>query len=358
MIDTPNLNFQLFDDPLKLYNSMLLDIKKAQKYIYIETYRWANDNVGLKFRDALIAKAVEGLEIKILVDSWATTLPNTFFANIINAGGEVRFFKKIKFSFDFFTKNHRRNHRKLLLIDNNISYMGSANFTAYSLNWRELVIRLNDGITEKFKRSFLESYKIYNKYIFNKFSFKKTIKHNGFEIIQDLPSIYRQQIKKKFELLIQNAKKEVTIETPYFLPGYKLRKSLIEAAQRGVVVNIIVPEHSDVKIVDILRSLYLGLLYEHGVSIYLYFPYNLHAKCLLVDNEIFEIGSPNFDYRSFRYMYEIALVGKEPAIISKLNEHIRGTMIHCKHFNYTAWQNRPLIEKIFARLLIPLRHLF
>ena len=69
MSTSSNLNFQLFDDPLKLYNSMLQDIKKAQKYIYIETYRWANDNVGLKFRDALIAKAVEGLEIKILVDS-------------------------------------------------------------------------------------------------------------------------------------------------------------------------------------------------------------------------------------------------------------------------------------------------
>lgn len=356
---SPSLvKFKLFDDPLKFYNSLLSDIENAKHYIYIETYRWGNDQIGVKFREAITAKAKEGIDIKILVDSWATAVNAGFFLKLIAAGGEVRFFKKIKFYFDFFTKNHRRNHRKLYLIDNKIVYIGSPNLTGYSINWRELIIRLEDDIAVKFKKSFLESYKIYNKYIFNKFSFKKTIHHREFEIIQDIPSIYRQQIKTRYEKLIEEAEMDVYIETPYFLPGYKLRKAMMEAAQRGVNVNVIIPEHSDVRSVDILRSRYFGMLFKSGVKILFYNPGNLHAKCFLIDNRIFIIGTPNFDYRSFRYQHEIALLGRQPEIIQEIKNHINETLKKSSEFNYEIWLKRPLIEKFFERLLIPFRHLF
>jgi cardiolipin synthase len=353
-----NIRFQLFDDPLKFYNSLLADIQNAKQYIYIETYRWGNDQIGIKFRDAVTAKAKEGVEVKLLLDSWATQVTIPFFSHLVQYGGEVRFYKKIKFYFDFFTKNHRRNHRKLYLIDNKISYIGSPNLTGYSINWRELIIKLEDNITFKLKKSFLDSYKIYNKYIFNKFSFKKTIHHKNFEIIQDIPSIYRQQIKKRYEKLILEAKKEVIIETPYFLPGYKLRKAMIDASERGVEVKIIVPEHSDVRSVDILRSRYLGPLHKSGVKIMFYYPNNLHAKCLLTDNRTFVIGTPNFDYRSFRYQHEIALLGQHPEIIQQIQLHVKETLGNCIAFNYDKWLKRPLIEKFFEHLLIPFRHLF
>ncbi|HRY31676.1 MAG TPA: phosphatidylserine/phosphatidylglycerophosphate/cardiolipin synthase family protein [Bacteroidales bacterium] len=348
----------LFDDPMAFYPAMLKDIEKARTYIYLETYRFGNDSIGRKFRDALTKKAYEGVEVRLLVDSWGSQVTAGFFADFLRVGGDVRFFRKIVFSFDFFTKNHRRNHRKLLIIDDRIVYMGSANITGYSLNWREMVIRLTGGITLPFKKTFLDSWKIYNKYIFNKLSYKKTIYYRGFEIIQDIPSIYRQMIKKKYEVLIRGAAREVIIETPYFVPGYIIRKELMEAARRGVSVKVIVPMHSDVTTVDLLRSKYLGPLHKAGVRIFFYTLDNLHAKCMTVDDEVFSIGSSNVDYRSFRYMYEIALFGGDSEIIGQMNVHLAKTLENCVAFSYEKWLHRPRIEKFFAFLLVPFRHLF
>jgi len=351
-------SYQLFDDPLEFYPAMLRDIEQASKYVYIETYRFGNDSIGRKFRDALTRKVREGVEVKLMIDSWGTLVKQDFFHDMIANGGDLRFFKKIVFSFDFFTKNHRRNHRKLVLIDDEISYMGSANITGYSLNWREMIIRSTGGLTKQFKKTFLISWRDYNRYIFNKLSFRKTIHWRDFEIIQDLPSIYRQQIKKKYERLVRNAKTEIFIETPYFIPGFLLRKELMDAAGRGVNVGVIVPRHSDVPSVDLIRDKYLGLLHRSGIKIFFYTMDNLHAKCMVVDNEIFSIGSANVDYRSFRYMHEIALFGSDPEIIRQLGSHLTETLVDCEEFNYEKYLRRPRMEKVMGWLLVPFRHMF
>ncbi len=348
---------ELFDNNLLLYASMLKDIESAKKYIYLETYRINNDAIGEQFRDALAAKCKEGVEVKLLLDSWGTSPSETFFSPIIINGGNVRFFKKLKFFIDFFTKNHRRNHRKLLLIDNKITYIGSSNYSSYSLGWRESVLRIEGDITYYFRRCFLDSYKIYRKYHFNKFAFKKTIKIGDYQIIQDIPSIYHQRIRKKHTEMITKAKKEILIETPYFLPGFKLRKALMDAGERGVDVRIMVPKNSDVMLVDILRNKYLGMFYKKNVKLLFYKPNNLHAKLLLIDNETFSVGSPNFDYRSFRYQYEITLIGSHEKTNQAIREHISKTMIDCEEFNYQKWKSRPRIEKILEWLLLPFRYL-
>ena len=337
---------------------MLMDIERATRYIYLETYKFGNDVTGLQFRAALEKKAREGVKIKLMVDSWGASYNESFFGELIKLGAEVRFFRKIILTFDFFTRNHKRNHRKLLIIDDQIAYIGSANITGYSHAWRESVLRLTGGIAEIFKRSFLESQKIYNKYIFNKLSFKKAIFYHEFEIVQDNPSIYRQQIKAKLEKLIAKAKREVLIETPYFLPGYKLRKILANVARKGVSVTIILPQHSDVRAVDLLRNKYMGYYYNNGIRVVFYTPNNLHAKLMLIDGETFGLGSPNFDYRSFRYQHEIMLFGKHKGIIEEVRLHIGETLENCLEFDHSAWLRRPKFEKLLGWLLLPFRHLF
>lgn len=348
---------ELFDDNLLMFAQALRDIENAQKYIYLELYRFNNDAVGVKFRNALARKAKEGVEVKILVDSWGTSASPTFFADTIKNGAELRYFKKLKFFIDFFTKNHRRNHRKILVIDNDIVYVGSSNYTSYSLAWRELVLRLQHRTAAiQFKKIFLSSFAIFNQYNFKRLAFKKKIKFGGFEIIQDIPSIYRQQIKKRYEKMIQKAKESIWIETPYFLPGFKLRKEMMDAVQRGVNVNVIMPKHSDVRLVDLLRSRYLGLLCKNGIKIHYYVTNNLHAKGMLIDDKHFSIGSANFDYRSFRYQYELTLIGDDPTIIGLMKKHISNTLMSCEPFDYHKWNERPRMEKVFEWLLLPFRH--
>lgn len=349
---------RLFSEPARFYEAMLQDIGQAERYICLETYKFGNDEVGILFRDALTKAAARGVHVKLLLDSWGVSYNETFFAELINHGGEVRFFRKIIYTFDFFTKNHRRNHRKFLLIDDHISYMGSANITGYSLQWRESVIRLTGGITLMFKRSFNDSYKIYKKYIFNKFTFKKSKFLDQFELVEDMPSIYRQRIKTKLERLINKAKKEIIIETPYFLPGHKMRKCLADAARRGVRVKIILPRHSDVRSIDLLSSKYYGFYYSNNISLIFYSLNNLHAKLLLIDGETFGIGSPNIDYRSFRYQHEVMLFGTHEGIVEDVRAHINETLLNCLDFDHLSWMRRPKIEKLLGWMLLPFRHMF
>lgn len=348
----------LMDAQPDILTAMHDDIAMARKSIYLEIYRIGYDYTGEQFRDILAIKCKQGLTVKILLDSWGTPPNPAFFEPITRNGGEVIFFRKMKFGIDFFTKNHRRNHRKILIVDDEIAYIGSPNITGYSVNWREISLRLEGPLALLFKKTFNDSLKLYDKYIFNKFSYKKTIYYNGFEIVQDLPSIYRQQIKKRYEKLIAKAKSEIIIETPYFIPGFKLRRLLAQAANRGVNVKIIMPLHSDVKIVDLLRDKYLKFFYKNGLEMFFFTASNLHAKCLLIDKEIFAVGSANFDYRSFRYQHEIILLGRQQGVVELVDRHLQESLKGCIPFNYTSYLRRPKIERIFGWLLLPFRHLF
>jgi cardiolipin synthase A/B len=351
--------YRLFNIPAEYYDAMLDDISQAKRYVYFEIYKFYDDEVGARFREALTRKAAEGVEVKLLIDSWGASVPDNYFNELKDVRGEVRFFLKIKYVIDFFTKNHRRNHRKILVIDDKITWLGSANVTAYSLSWRELMLRLeHPNLAASFKKVFNLDFKLYNKYFFEKNSYIRLIRHDDFEIVRDVPSITKKRINKKFLRLIKNADREILIETPYFLPGFFLRKALINACKRGVIVKVILPRHSDVMLIDILRNRYLGPLNQEGVKIRYYLPGVLHAKAMLVDKEIFAIGSPNFDYRSFRYMHEIALIGREETIVKQLDEHIHVTLKNSEPFNYDKWLQRPRLQMFIEWLLLPFRHFF
>lgn len=349
--------YKFYDDPFKYYYKMLKDIGLAKKSIFIEIYRFNNDSIGIRFKNALLEKAKQGVKIKLLLDSWGTNVSMSFFKELVDNGAEIRFYKKIKFFIDFFTKNHRRNHRKLVLIDHEIAYIGSSNITEYSLNWRESVLRIKGEFTRELEKVFFRDFDNYKKYVFAKGSFLKVLKGDGFSVIRDFPSIRQQRVMKKFLEMIKDANKEVVIETPYFLPGFQLRRAMMQAAQSGVKVTVIMPKHSDIRMIDVLRSKYFGQLCKSGVKIMFYTGVNLHAKIMLVDKITFALGSSNFDYRSFRYQYEIVLVGAKTIITEQLDDHIKKTLEASIPFNYDEWFRRPVIQKIFEWILLPLRHL-
>jgi cardiolipin synthase A/B len=350
--------YRFYDDPLRMYNAMLEDIEQAEHSILIETYKYGNDQIGIKFRDLLTKKAKQGVKIQLMIDSWGAYISESFFSEMIRHGAEVRFFKKIRLSFDSFTKNHRRNHRKIIIIDDCVTYISSSNIASYALNWRESSLRMVGNVALAFKETFYASYKIYNKYIYDKIAATKPFIYNGFEIICDVPSSILQPTRKKFLELIRGSEKEIIIETPYFLPGSYMRRALMEAAGRGVKVKIIMPLHSDVNMVDILRNRYMGDLHKNNVETFFYTPRNLHAKVFLVDKTYFIIGSSNFDYRSFRFMHEINLYGKDKKIMTLLETHIAETLSECVPFDYKKWTDRSLTQRVFERVLIPFRHLF
>jgi len=336
------MEHMLFSEPLKAYKKMLEDIDSAKDSVFLETYIYGNDEIGRKFRDLLTKKAKQGVDVRLLIDAWGSQVNKEFFSKFEAAGGKVKFFRELIYVVRWFDKNHERNHRKLLVIDNNITYVGSANITKECINWRELILRVGGKLSWKFQESFLFHWNL-------KLRVKKRIKtlmHKGFEIINDNPSDKDTFTEKKYLRLIKRARKEILIETPYFVPSLTIRKALYKAVKRGVVVKILLPKISDVRITDIVRNRYLGTLHKHNIKIYYYLPKLLHSKLLIVDKTFFLLGSSNLDYRSFLHQYEINLFGNDKKISSSLIDFYNQGIKNSKEFNYKEWRSRSAISEI------------
>jgi len=344
--------FSVYSSPREIYKKMILDINSAKKYIFLETYIFDDDEIGKKFRNLLIKKAKQGVKIKLLLDAWGGTAKKPFFEKLIKAGAEVRFFREIRYLIRFISKNHERNHRKLLIIDNKISYIGSMNITASCLDWRELVLRIIGEISNDFTRSFLHSWEIYGKLDEKRL---KTIVHHEFEIIQDIPSYVERTTENKLYKLLSSAKKKILIETPYFVPSSKLIETLGKLVKKGIKITLLIPNRSDVRIVDIVRNRSLGKLYKKGIIIY-YIKKITHAKLLIVDDNFFMLGSSNIDYRSFIHNFELNFVGKNKKIIQELKEFFNEGIKNSSQFNYEEWKNRSSIIKIIELILEMVKH--
>ena len=353
-------NYKFYSFSALWYDDLLQDIHAAKKYIYLETFKINNDIVGRQFSKALIDCHERGVKVRVLVDWWGTGIANPCVQSMIREGVEVRFFKKFIPSIFLFSHNHRRDHRKIVVIDDHISYIGSANHTAYCTHWRESILRIEGKMSMICKKIFIDNFKIYNKDITHpsiRKASRRTIRYNDFFFVREVPSIFSQRIKKNYIRLIQRAKKSITIETPYFLPGYRIYKELTHAIKRGVEVKILIPKNSDMKMVDYVRESLLEKLHKKGARI-LYYKYgNLHAKLLSIDDETFSIGSDNMDHRSFKYMFEIALIGTDPAVNSLVKEHIFHTESMSEEPEMQILKHQPLFQRLLSFIILPFSRL-
>lgn len=349
-------NSIIFNDNLEFYTKVLSDIKNAKSKIYIETYIFGNDSIAKKFIKTLSEKAKEGLDVKILLDDIGSSARKKDFRIFIKNGGKLQFFRKFILSFSIITTNNYRNHRKIIVIDDKICYIGSSNIYEKSLHWRELNLRKTGNISKLFSKCFLMSFKIADKRIYIKKKQTQILKYKDFEIIRDVPSVRYRKIRKKELFLIQNAKKNIYIETPYFIPDIKLRREFKRANKRGVKITLVIPYKSDIKIIDIFRQKYFGKLFMSGVDLLFYKPDILHSKLMIVDNKYFAIGSANLDNRSAIFQYEITLFGKNKNILTKLKRHADVSMAGSLSFDYRKWKNRSIAQKITEKALSPFKY--
>jgi cardiolipin synthase len=350
------LKYKYFDDQEKFFASILNDIESAKNYIYLETYRFGDGAVGKQFRDALTKKADQGVEVKLLIDHWGSMVDEGFFSELINNGGELRFFRKFKVTPNFMKYNNRRDHRKIVVIDDKVVYLGSSNIAERNLLWREFDVRIEGLIAGMFKDIFIDNFNIHNDFFHKKRPHIFTLAYGGaLDIVRDIPSIKYRRIRKNLKEHIKHAKKEIILETPYFVPDYRFIHHLSQAAKRGVNVTLIIPKSSDVPVVDIMVSSYLGSLYKKGIHIKYYTKKFIHSKVALFDGNYFSFGSANLDHRSFSYQYELNLCGTDPKMRDIIRAHLNETLKDTEDFNYEVWKRRPLLQKINEIILIPMR---
>ena len=302
----------------EFFPSLLRDIAAARHHIHLDIYIFEDDPLGNLIADALIAKAREGVEVRLIYDDvgcWS--VKNRFFQRMIDAGVMVEPFLQVRFP-RLTSKANYRNHRKLFIIDGHIGYVGGMNIAlryvkgGRTASWRDTMTRIEGLGVISLQRIFLIDWYFTNRTLLNdrtyyRFGGDSSDKHYGDILLQGVacgPTSPVPEIMQGFVRIIMNAKRYVYIETPYFLPTGVIRFALISAALAGVDVRLLVPRHGDTWLIGWASSSYLREMVEAGVNVMLYDKGFLHSKIMVSDDIVCTCGSTNMDFRSFEDNFE------------------------------------------------------
>ena len=320
---------------------MLQAIAAARHSVRLETYIYGDGHLGRLFADALLAAVKRGVRVCVLVDgfgSWA--LPENYFDALSAAGANVRRFNRLTF-----WRFAIRDHRKLLVCDDHIAFVGGFNISdeydgdGVASGWCDVGARLADpALVPELAASFdkLFDFAETRHRTFQRFL---TRRHNLFQC--DSPMGHHQGLKalsfpKRLRYDLVHSR-DVRIISAYFLPTYRLRRALIRVARNGGRVRLILAGRSDVYVSQLAaRNLYPRLL-QAGVEIYEYQPQILHAKLICADTVTY-LGSANLDIRSLRLNYELILRFQDKAIAAGAHEIFDKILAHSRRIEPAAWK--------------------
>ncbi len=305
------MKYKFYTVSSKAWDAMLDAIKLAEKSIYWECYILLNDTPDHNFFDILKEKARQGVIVKIIADAIGSFwLRSSAVDDLRAAGAEVLFF------------NHRgwfnRNHKKILIIDEKIGFIGGVNIAKAHRHWLDLHLKVEGLIARALLKSFIKSYKISGGK--DNLVHQKIRLHRKIRILDHLPFLSKSRNLRKFYIKhINNAKDNILIATPYFAPHFWLIKALKKAACRGVKIEIILPKETDHKIITWLNHFFAYWVRERGINFY-FSPKMIHAKALLVDDKEGMVGSNNIDATSFDFNSEGGLVFKRKDMLKDLRK--------------------------------------
>ena len=347
------------------WDAMLVAIKVAQKSIYWECYILLDDTPTHNFFQILKEKARQGVRVKIIADAVGSFWLGAKAINELTiAGVEILFFNHLVpwWSADGRIRRFRhwwfnRNHKKILIIDEEVGFIGGVNIAKQFAHWLDLHVELRGLIVRGLTRSFAKSYKICggrDDLLLRMANSKWRIARKGkLQILEHWP--FRRPFLRKYYLQhLNNAKREITIATPYFIPHWWLVKSLEKASDRGIKIDIILPEKADHSVSTWANHIFTLLVKEKIPSINFYFTNQMiHAKILLVDDSEGLIGSNNIDARSFDYNTEGGLVFQHKNMLSDLKKIIEkwkeSSRILILNKSKKSWQ-RKFLEILFTAL--------
>ncbi|AOM14041.1 MULTISPECIES: cardiolipin synthase [Bacillus cereus group] len=304
-------DFHLYTYGKDLYDALFTDIKQAQHHIHILFFIVKNDKISREFLKLLIDKAQEGIEVRILLDRFGSHyLSNEAIRSLRKHGVSFSFCHKVKFPLLFFSAN-QRNHRKITVIDGKTGYIGGFNIGEEYLGhneylglWRDYHLRFTGEGVQDLQKQFLHDWFDDTKQNLLDASLYFPKQNPGTILHQFIPTD-GAYLQHTFLHLINGAKKEICIGTPYFIPGKKIMNALLKARERGVQITILVPEKADHPLVREAKFPYCRKLIQAGCNIYAFQQGFFHAKIIIVDDDICDIGTANFDMRSLYINHEI-----------------------------------------------------
>lgn len=307
-----------------LYEDMLADIGRARSDVCIEMYIFEDDAVGRRFRDALIQQAAAGRRVRVMYDGLGClNTPGHFFDSMQQAGVQVAAFSPIAREriLHHWRKLDRRNHRKLLVVDEQVAYLGGVNISARLADWEDAHVRIEGPIAQETRTSFEKVWAGQFPRVTLRRGRRRGLHRRQSLILDGFPAPGFSPIKRAYMHLFSQARRRIRIAHAYLIPDHTMIRTLRKAVRRGVDVDLLVPAHSDVSPADWARRHVLGRLLRAGVQVRRLREPMLHAKAAIADDRHILVGSANLNRTSFFRNLEIAIWSRDDRIIGPMADH-------------------------------------
>lgn len=366
---TQDNHIDILNDGTNKFETLLRDLETARHHIHIQYYIFRLDSLGTRILETLIRKAKQGVKVRILYDDMGSRgVKKKDFKALTDVGGEIEVFFPSIFPL-FNPRMNFRNHRKIVVIDGRIGYIGGFNVGDEYLGlkrkfgyWRDTHMRIEGSAVHPLQTRFLldwnqactERKMGYSEKFFPAIPAKGEV---GIQIVSSGPDSDWPQIKNGYLKLIHMAKKYIYIQTPYFIPDVSFFDAICIAALSGIDVRIMIPNKPDHMFVYWATYSYVGQLLKAGAKIYIYDNGFLHAKMIVTDDEASTVGTANIDVRSFSLNFEVNAFIYDHTISHHLAEIFEKDMLYSTELTLEMYNNRSNIIKTkeaFSRLLSPL----
>ena len=357
---------RMHTDGYAMIQALLRAIANAKHHIHMQFYIFEDDALGRMVRDALIEKAQEGVEVRVLYDDvgcWK--VPHLFYDEMRESGIEVRGFLKVRFP-RFTSKVNYRNHRKVIVIDGCIGFIGGMNIALRYVKgvewgvWRDSMMEIEGKAVYGLQTSFLTDWYATDHSLLTSSCYFPEMSVCGDALIQVVtsdPVGKWQDIMQALLMVIGSSQKYIYVQTPYLLPTEPILMALKNVALAGVDVRIMIPERADTKLIHYGSMSYLDELMVAGVKIYRYQKGFLHSKLMVSDDTYSTIGSTNMDFRSFEHNFEVNALMYDSNSASMMKEMFLSDQKDAERLQLKAWRMRPWYQKViesFIRLFAPL----
>jgi cardiolipin synthase len=339
----------------QIFPAMLAAIDAAQFSVRLETYIYAQQGIGQRFREAFVHARQRGVHVRVLVDAFGSySLPSAFWEPLREAGGEVRIFNPLSLP-----RLGIRDHRKLLVCDEHVAFVGGFNIApeydgdGVAAGWFDLGLRIHGPLAAElavvFDDMFARAAFRYKPFArLRRLGARKTLPTQPGHILLSGPGRERSPIKAALHSDLARAR-SAQLTVAYFLPTWHVRRQLARIARRGGCVQLLLAGKSDVAISRLAgQSIYRRLL-NCGVEIHEYQPQILHAKLFIIDDVVY-VGSANLDPRSLNINYELMLRFENAEMAAQARQAFVSSLQHARQVTLQEWRDsRSLWKRLKER---------
>jgi cardiolipin synthase A/B len=347
---------------------LMQKLREARHHIHFEYYILEDDAIGSQIIDLLCEKSKSGVKVRVIVDALGSSiLSNKSIRKMKSAGIEFREYNPVIFM-TLANKVNYRDHRKIVVIDGRVSFVGGINIadrylnSAHSKNyWRDTHCMIEGEATYSLQVLFLLNWYFVSKELlkpnldlFPEMDYKGEVVTS---IVSSDPDSDHPNLMEAYFSMITSAREEILISTPYFIPNESILTALKTSAKGGVRVVLILPASTDSLFVHAASLTFLGELLRNDIEVHLYTKGMIHSKTMVIDEEICTIGTANMDYRSFDNNAEVNAVFFDKGVAGEVKMQFDTDLSNSFRLDYLTWKNRSLKVKLvgsMGRVVAPL----